>query len=104
MFDPKSEVRIFGSRENCRVQPASPKCRPQWAKWKHSLPPLAPKATLPETNRDSLGFLGFLRVSLVIYGMKPWDLWDETNKSPLKMDGWNTILSFWDDLFSGASC
>ena len=26
-----------------------------------------------------LGFMGFLRVSLVIYGMKPWDLWDETN-------------------------
>ena len=24
----------------------------------------------------------------------------ETNsKSPLKMDGWNTIVSFWDDLF-----
>ena len=27
----------------------------------------------------------------MIYGMKPWDLWDETNKSPLKMDGWQTI-------------
>ena len=26
----------------------------------------------------------------------------ETNSSPLKMDGWNTIVSFWDDLFSGA--
>ena len=26
----------------------------------------------------------------------------ETNSSPLKMDGWNTIGSFWDGLFSGA--
>ena len=26
----------------------------------------------------------------------------ETNSSHLKMDGWNTILSFWDGLFSGA--
>ena len=26
----------------------------------------------------------------------------ETNISPLKMDGWNTIVSFWDGLFSGA--
>ena len=26
----------------------------------------------------------------------------ETNSSPLKMDGWNTIVSFWDGLFSGA--
>ena len=26
----------------------------------------------------------------------------ETNSSPLKMDGWNTILSYWGDLFSGA--
>ncbi len=31
-----------------------------------------------------------------------WDLWDETNSSHLKMDGWKTILSFWDGLFSGA--
>ena len=28
----------------------------------------------------------------------------ETNSSHLKMDGWNTILSFWDGLFSGATC
>ena len=28
----------------------------------------------------------------------------ETNSSHLKMDGWNTIVSFWDGLFSGASC
>ena len=28
----------------------------------------------------------------------------ETNSSPLKMDGWNTILSYWDfALFSGAN-
>ena len=26
----------------------------------------------------------------------------QTNSSHLKMDGWNTILSFWDGLFSGA--
>ena len=26
----------------------------------------------------------------------------ETNSSHLKMDGWKTILSFWDGLFSGA--
>ena len=26
----------------------------------------------------------------------------ETNSSHLKMDGWNTIVSFWDGLFSGA--
>ena len=26
----------------------------------------------------------------------------ETNSSHLKMDGWNTIVSFWDCLFSGA--
>ena len=25
-----------------------------------------------------------------------WDLWDETKKSHLKMDGWNTIVSFWE--------
>ena len=25
----------------------------------------------------------------------------ETNSSHLKMDGWNTIVSFWDGLFSG---
>ena len=24
--------------------------------------------------------------------------------SPLKMDGWNTLVSFWDGLFSGANC
>ena len=23
--------------------------------------------------------------------------------TPLKMDGWNTIVSFWDGLFSGAT-
>ena len=28
----------------------------------------------------------------------------ETNSSPLKMDDWNTIVSFWDGLFSGAFC
>ncbi len=28
----------------------------------------------------------------------------ETNSSPLKMDGWNTILSYWDGPFSGAIC
>ena len=28
----------------------------------------------------------------------------ETNSSHLKMDGWSTIVSFWDGLFSGASC
>ena len=26
----------------------------------------------------------------------------EINSSPLKMDGWNTILSYWGGLFSGA--
>ena len=26
----------------------------------------------------------------------------KTKNSPLKMDGWNTIVSFWDGLFSGA--
>ena len=26
----------------------------------------------------------------------------ETNSSHLKMDGWNTIFSFWDGPFSGA--
>ena len=26
----------------------------------------------------------------------------ETNSSHLKMDGWNTIVSYWDGLFSGA--
>ena len=26
----------------------------------------------------------------------------ETNSSPLKVDGWNTIVSFWETLFSGA--
>ena len=28
----------------------------------------------------------------------------ETNSSHLKMDGWNTIVSFWDGPFSGANC
>ena len=62
--------------------------------------------TLPETNKSplKLGFMGFLRVSLVIYGMKPWDLWDEANKSPLKIDGWRWFISCWDSgLFSGSS-
>ena len=27
----------------------------------------------------------------------------ETNSSHLKMDGWNTILSYWGGLFSGAT-
>ena len=27
-----------------------------------------------------------------------------TNSLHLKIDGWNTILSFWDGLFSGANC
>ncbi len=51
-------------------------------------------------------FVICLRVSLVIYGMKPWDLWDETNKSPLKMDGWQTIrLPFGArPIFSGFCC
>ena len=31
-----------------------------------------------------------------------WDTLPETNSSHLKMDGWNTIASFWDGLFSGA--
>ena len=26
----------------------------------------------------------------------------ETNSSPLSIDGWKTILSFWDAIFSGA--
>ena len=28
----------------------------------------------------------------------------DTNSSHLKMDGWNTIVSFWDGLSSGANC
>ena len=28
----------------------------------------------------------------------------ETNSSPLKMDGWNTIVSYWDGLCLGANC
>ncbi len=46
---------------------------------------------------------------------RTWDVWSsihsifidtlpETNSSPLKMDGWNTILSYWDGQFSGANC
>ena len=31
------------------------------------------------------------------------DTLPETNSSPLKIDAWNTILSYWDDLFSGAN-
>ena len=27
-----------------------------------------------------------------------------TNSSRLKMDGWNTLVSFWDGLFSGVNC
>ena len=30
------------------------------------------------------------------------DTLPETNSSHLKMDGWNTIVSIWDDLFSEA--
>ena len=33
---------------------------------------------------------------------KNWCTLPETNSSHLKMDDWNTIVSFWDDLFSGA--
>ena len=28
----------------------------------------------------------------------------KTNGSHLKMDDWNTIVSFWDGQFSGANC
>ena len=30
------------------------------------------------------------------------DAFPETNSSHLKIDGWETILSFWEGLFSGA--
>ena len=30
------------------------------------------------------------------------DTLPETNSSPLKIDGWKTIVSFWDGPFSGA--
>ena len=33
--------------------------------------------------------------------VKPYTL-PETNGLHVKMDGWNTIVSFWDDLFAGA--
>ena len=35
-------------------------------------------------------------------GIFTWSTLPETNSSPLKMDGWKTILSFWKTLFSGA--
>ena len=38
--------------------------------------------------------------AMVEYG-HPFTL-PETKSSHLKMDGWNTIVSFWDGLFSGA--
>ena len=35
--------------------------------------------------------------------LAPWTITlPETNSSPLKMDAWNTILSYWGGLFSGA--
>ncbi len=41
--------------------------------------------------------------SLVGYSVKyRWCTLPDTNGLPLKMDGWNTILSVWDGLFSGA--
>ena len=38
---------------------------------------------------------------LLVAGSKPLTL-PKTNELALKMDGWNTIVSFWDGLFSGA--
>ena len=53
---------------------------------------------------ETLGFMGFLRVSPVdlrdlfgIYGMKLTFL-------PLKMDGWKTIFLLGPGLFSEANC
>ncbi len=42
-------------------------------------------------------------------GKNPWDYHGLpslklTASLPLKMDGWKTIVSFWDGLFSGAKC
>ncbi len=42
------------------------------------------------------GFLGEKRYICI------QDTLPETNSSHLKFDGWKTILSFWDGLFSGA--
>ena len=58
----------------------------------------------------SWGFLGLKKIE-TIFSWKVLtnfsfflggDTLPETNSSPLKMDGWNTILSYWEGLFSGA--
>ena len=53
-------------------------------------------AKQPQSRLLGLVLCGFLLQAL---------LSPETNMtSPLKMDAWNTILSFWDGLLSGANC
>ena len=45
------------------------------------------------------------RWRIEIAPMKRWDITlPDANNSHLHMDGWKPIVSFWDDLFSGASC
>ena len=46
------------------------------------------------------GLLGSV-ISRVITPISRFTL-PETNSLHMKMDGWNTIVSFWDDSFSGA--
>ena len=47
------------------------------------------------------------RLVILVSTKKCWKFFNsltlpETNSSPLKMDGWKTILSFWDGLVSGS--
>ena len=63
----------------------------------------------PETNillmAEILHHLGCMKPYTVNNGKTTnlnWCRISAINSSHLKMDGWNTIVSFWDALFSGA--
>ena len=60
------------------------------------------------TNLDFPEIYGLL-VAQVVWGRYNLTRWDDDtppkfNSSPLKNDGWKTILSFWEGKFSGANC
>ena len=53
---------------------------------------------------EKLGFMGFLRVSLGIYGIYLWALWDEINIFAPGDQWLEDENSFLDGRFSGANC
>ena len=66
--------------------------------------PVWASSTLPSREEPAvLGVMGGFRGGLE-WGLRVLDSLKLTASLHLKMDGWNTIVSFWDGLFSGASC